>query len=353
MGNKTQNKKTQTGDAMTSRNIKTSRKLSFQQLEDRRMMTGKFPNVTANLTGGTLTITGDGYGEAIQVTETQFGGQNAIAIFPIQGEAQSGLTSAINGYNSAAVFQGVTGDVNINMQGANDVVEISANINPNYNGANDVINLSHNLNVNLGNGSNTFIMGTVHVAGKVSITGGSANDFVNIQNCKVGSYTVNNGADDLTISLGGGTNSTSVTNSDIFEDLNILDSSSTQDSIHVHSDQIGRYLYIQTGSGNDSVNLAAITATYVNLSTGAGNDIVHLGYDPTYGGNGLVNAADSIYADLGAGNDSLYFDSVSSKQGTFYGGAGTDHTYGLNSAPTWYFNGFEPIVIVPGVAKKK
>ncbi len=79
---------------MTSRKMKTSRKLSFQTLEDRSLMAG---NVTAAVQNhAALVVTGDNQDNAIEIQQV---GDGQFKILVIDG------TTKINGQTTATFFR--------------------------------------------------------------------------------------------------------------------------------------------------------------------------------------------------------------------------------------------------------
>ena len=163
---------------MTSRKINQSRKLSFQQTQNRQMMSATPGNVTTSVKNGTLTITGDNKGDAIAISQTADGKE--IGILGLSGYTTAGATT-INGSTSGLEITGVTGDININMGVGNDFVQITAD------SSKEVILPGH-LNLNLGNGSNTLQIGNVQLPGSVSITSGYGDDTVSVLALKVGTW---------------------------------------------------------------------------------------------------------------------------------------------------------------------
>ena len=346
---------------MASRKLNSQRKLGFQQLEDRRLMavdmvaatlaapkmatavTPQTPaaQVSAFLAGGVLTINGIAGNDAVTISQ------------PANSPNEFILTSTngtiFNGSNTRLDFKGVTEDINIAFQGASESLTIGAP------STIPLVSIPANLNINMGNGANSFtMMGTV-VKGRMKLTGGAGADSASIGFSRIGVATNNAGANDLTISLGGGYNNIKIENDvSVERDLNILDPSSAGDTITLAEGiTAGRYVYINTGlgDGDDYVDLAGVTAgSQLNIQTFGGNDRVFLGGQGLFGEFDPV-VADSIYLDLGAGNDLLkvggrnngdFGGGIYTQHGdTLLGGAGTDNYWNASFNPVSGVSGFE------------
>lgn len=274
---------------MTSRKNNSNRTLGFEQLEARRLMTAnliaKLPppklvpgNVTTSVSSKhVLSITGDGFFDSVALTQTA---ANTFTLTGLNG-------TTINKTHTSESFPGVTSDVDITFKGIAESLSI---------GNDSGITFAKNLNVNMGNGANSFSMAHATVKGSMTLTGGAGNDTASIQNTIIGNASVDGVANDLTIQLGGGQNNVSIGGFTTVQlDLNVLDPSSTLDTIYMGGTvNVGRYVYIVTGSGNDTVNLTGVIAgSQLNIQTGAGNDSVYLG-----GSNDWVGAG-SLYIDVG------------------------------------------------------
>ena len=294
---------------MSNRNNKLNRRLDFQALEDRRLMTASpiakvvpvkplpilTPDVTTSVSSKhVLSITGNAASDNITITQT---GANEFTVTGTNG-------TTIDKTHTSLTFQGITGDVNVTLQGGTSTTE-SVNI-----GLGSPIAFPANLNVNLGNGTNNFQMTGATVRGAMSLTGGAGHDYAFIAQSTIG--TASSGktnTNDLSINLGGGNNGLVIENGVFIQrDLNVNEENSAGDSIFIGEAgggvSVGRNLALGTGSGADYVTLAGVVVQDVmHLSTGAGNDTLNLGIygnhavDPVY--------ADQWFVDLGAGNDTL------------------------------------------------
>src|SRR5262245_41175627 len=108
-----------------SRRSATAR-LSLETLEDRHMMAG---NVTVNLSSGDLVVTGDGLGNDIVITQTVLNGAPVPGRFRIEGLNNT----RING-QAVRIFENVTDDMVINLNGGDDRVRLASlgGINSNF-----------------------------------------------------------------------------------------------------------------------------------------------------------------------------------------------------------------------------
>jgi hypothetical protein len=284
---------------MTSRKNNSNRTLGFQQLEDRRLMTAtlisKLPpggiiklapgNVTTSISSKhVLSITGDAFGDYLAITQTA---PNEFTLTGLNG-------TTINKTHTVENFTGITGDVDVTFKGIAESLSI---------GNDSGITFANNLNVNMGNGANSFSMAHATVKGSMTLTGGAGNDTVSIQNATIGNGSTDGVANDLTIQLGGGQNNVSIGDfTTVQRDLNVLDPSSTLDTIYMGGTvNVGSYVYIVTGSGNDTVNLSGVFAgSQLNIQTGAGNDSVYLGGSNDWVGAGSLNIDVGTSAGTGA-----------------------------------------------------
>jgi hypothetical protein len=355
---------------MATCKLKPTRRLGFQQLENRTLMAG---NVTAAVQHHSLIITGDKLDNDIRVAQVAAGEYTV-----------SGITTTVNGSTSAQTFSGMTGDVKINMNAGNDQVTIGSFAHG--------VSLPGNLKINLGSGSDTVFLTKTTTAGGVSITGSSGSKSLTFQTLDVGSPSFNSGKNDCTIDLPNGSNISVQTNSDIERDLTIkgtgvgagdaitldsitvqrnttIDTSKNQgDNINVDlvtidgnftidgddpgsevvtmfKTTIGDNLSIETGAGNDAVVLATSTVgKKASIETGAGDDLVRLGEVVTIFGLGpAFFDAEQISVNLGSGDDTLRLGQADTTHGGSYaGGKGNDGVFtDFTSTGKQSFTGFE------------
>jgi hypothetical protein len=300
---------------MASRKFKMGRKLGFQQLESRHLMAG---NVTAAITNHSLNLTGDNGSNQIEIEQV---GAN---LFKVNGE--NGTT--VNG--KASQQFSVTGNISANFKAGDDQLVLQGN-----SSTGGYMTLPGSVNVVLGDGKNNFDMYKAYISGNLSVTGGSGADSVDLQNGAVGLGTYNGGSNDCTMNLGGGKSDIHLNYMQIERDLFINDNSSVFDLILVEGSYVGRNASIQTGSGNDNVQINEFYCKgRLNIATGAGGDQVVLG--ETIGGLGSktpdpysqksVNV-NTLTVDMGAGNDQLDLGNMNAVTATLDGNTGNDTIY--------------------------
>jgi hypothetical protein len=306
---------------MTSHKINNSRKLSFQPLEDRQLMAA---NVTGAVSNHSLTLTGDSSSDLIEITQV------ANNQFKVSGDNGT----LING-KASQTFNNVTGNISVVFKSGFNAVTVGQENFPN---PETYTTLPGSLNVAFGNGVGSFSAFYTSIGGNLTIAGGH-NDYISLINSGVGRANVNGGNHDCNITLGNGSNTVKMQYTTVERDLLIHDiGSSSTDDIDLWGGNVGRNATLQTGVGNDMVQFNEMyIGKALNIQTGAGNDEVVLGefldtihYDPT--DNGVMPNtqwgvhADNIYADLGAGNDTLRTARVDGLA-SYNGNTGTDNLF--------------------------
>src|SRR5262249_55071273 len=102
------------------------------------------------------------------------------------------------------------------------------------------------------------------------------------------------------------------------------------DVVQIDKTTSGGYLTVSTGSGNDTIHLADTQGQWVQIHAGDGNDTAEMYRS---------RAVESLFADLGNGDDSLLIDTLSfsgfsASDVRLDGGAGTDTLNLKNLDPT-------------------
>lgn len=319
---------------MTRCNSKNSRTLSFQTLEDRQLLAG---NVSAVLSHGSLTLTGDQAGDAIQISQVA-NKTNQFTVTGLDG-------STVNGQASKTFT--ITGNISAIFKGGLDGLFVGV---PESEGNNFTM-LPGSLNVVLGNGNNTFELFNASVGGNLTVTGGSGSDNVQMQTSGIGRSNVNGGNHDCNIDLGGGINTVEMQYTSVERDLLIYNNSSSStgyvDLISLLGGYVGRNATIQTGNANEYLEINEYYfGGKLSIQTGAGNDEVVLG--ESLFENGIIPnsqygiQADSIYADLGAGDDTLHVSNLTGSA-SFNGNTGTDNLFHDAGSDNGFASGFEYI----------
>ncbi len=225
--------------ASMSHNLKRDyRKLAFQALEPRTMMTG---NVAVSVVKGDLKITGDKGGNEVAIFQTITQGQVVPGSFFINGV--NGTT--ING-GAGHVFTGVKRDFLIDLAGGNDTLTMGNDLTDNK------FIIPRSLDLKLGDGNNVLFIKGITVSDDAKITGGVNTDKYDIRG-SFGAPNVDNGLNDLTIKMGNGIGFLSLHNSLVRHDLTISTGTDTQDDvIDLSFMSIGHNATINTGAGATS-----------------------------------------------------------------------------------------------------
>lgn len=316
-------------------------RLHLELLEDRRLLAG---NVSAAMSGGNLVIDGDNAANRISVESA---GTGKIAV--------RGFQTQINGVpGGIKVFTGVTGDIQIQLDGGDDLVRVTNLITPGGvlvglgEGNDEVVTGRDKLQ-----GNDRFAgspSGPLYVKGALRLYGGEGQDLVYQSDAHIAGLGVTNlggGNDTLFTQRPGG----SAQNVDYGRNLSILPAGgddvidilgmSVEDDLTINDGSGRLYLYIRSLDvhGNFTITSAAqadsvdVSATNVRnqfvVNSGAGHDRVRLSV-----------IANKLHVNLGDGDDGCELASANVKQSTLFGGAGNDvflarYAYGVDA----YFSG--------------
>jgi len=148
------------------------RRFQFERLENRSLLAG---NVTAALSSGVLTLTGDASSNSVQVSQISSTTWKVL-----------GIATTINGSRSAQTFNGVT-DIGANLGTANDSIKVSQ------------MALTGNLTIDDSAGGSQFVQLLDVSANQISVTTGAGTDRVNVTDAST--------AGDFSISTGDGRDS--------------------------------------------------------------------------------------------------------------------------------------------------
>ncbi len=239
---------------MASHKINQSRKLSFQQLEDRQLMAANLAasmgghlsssvtpanlsgNVTAAVVNNGLTITGDGLTDIIQITQVA-GSTNK---FTVAGVSTSTSETTVNGLAQQTFT--VKGNISVNFKNGTDILLVGDATSSSY------TNLPGSLNVVYGTGfTNNLLMNKTTVGGNLHVSSGNSIDF-EIHNSVLGTQAVNGGSNDCYLSSKGW-NFILLDHTSVKRDLLIYDGSALRDQVYLTGDHVGRNATIETGRG--------------------------------------------------------------------------------------------------------
>jgi hypothetical protein len=171
--------------------------------------------------------------------------QASPGVYKVDGFVWGGDFTKVNGMSNGEVTaKGVAHDVVIALQGGGDDLEFGI-------GDQNKITVPNNLLISTGNGNETINIRDVAVGAELGIATGSGQDNVYIQGCTVG---------------------TNLVVGDAVGKVN----SNASDNITILSTSVKNELAISTGLGNDSVNIDSCAANSIYAELGAGNDSFHM-----------------------------------------------------------------------------
>jgi hypothetical protein len=362
------------------------RRLTLEHLETRAMLAG---NVSVSVSGGSLLVRGNNSSNQIAIVQLDAG---EYAVVGLNG-------TKVNGGTDPVVKSGVDNNIDIDLKKGNDVVGIGNDIEtlsqwaegfgieiPDATlpaGAPSQLKVPRNLNIrlsdgndaaaviakvdsqfiaDLGNGNDSLIVQGSKVGGDFIVRGGNGHDLLYTDGTEVArTYNAN---------MGNGRNAVELWNSSIgrsaviisgkdgdvidiadsaIEDNLIVRTGSGHDEVYAHSHGaegmvVGNNVDINTGSGNDYVDVAGDIDNLLVLVTGNGNDEVFLedleaedlvavlGSGNDYMEAVNVEIGDNALLDAGSGNDRVYIeDSIVDDVFTALMGSGNDFLEICNS----------------------
>ena len=245
-------------------------------------------NLTATMTGRTLTITGDDAANSVVIAPG--GATDAISVTPT-------VNTTLNGETAAIVFSNVR-SITVVMGAGNDRVDFAR------------INLRGNVKVRLDDGNDTVFFTGTAIRGRVAVRGGAGIDTVRAESAA------------------------------IFYGSLVVKGESENDELQFVSSQFRNRFRIEAGSGDDHVLVQSSVANEtarVDVYAGRGLDLLE-----------IVSSqfANDVFADLGLDNDRARV--VSSKftlDASMFGGLGADDVLSLEGVNTFTrlktFDGFE------------
>jgi hypothetical protein len=286
-------------------NFRKNRRLSMESLESRQLMTG---DLIAHVDStGTLNITerSGHVGEPSYVTISE----QPNGSIRVDGRNSSGGNSPINGF---PYLDFRFANLNAKLGGGNDHVYFQPGV--------KLTDVTLNLG-GPGSDTDTVDINGLSTYGNLTIDTGAGVDSIYVQNSTIGDGL---GVDNLTINAGTGIDYIQVGNTTNYQTINgslyinggTAANEADTDRIFVDLTNVRDFLTVDSGGGNDTVNLLASTAGKdISVMAGDGSDTVTLrdctAHDHLYMllGNGddvldLENArATSLYANGGAGKD--------------------------------------------------
>jgi hypothetical protein len=292
------------------------RKLCMESLEARQMMAGDAlapGNVYAHVADGHLFI---------GTYDTNLDQRIAI------GRLDNGKIRVIGlDFTNPSLVNGqryqdfnVTGDLNVNLYGGNDRVEIGGTY---WDRQHLEAPSFDNVHISLGGASNRSDLDYLQIhkietRGSMDIYTGSHDDSILIGNARIGNGF---GAETLRIDTGAGADQMSVGSTLVKGMFYIVAGASTQidrDVVSVHDTTVWYELTMATGGGDDSFFLEGVHVGGGNgivIDTGAGDDEGSLEY---------VTAQSNLQIGMGSGSDHLELDHVDAYYLKLGGGDGED-----------------------------
>jgi hypothetical protein len=275
-------------------------------------------NVNVSVSGGSLVVRGDNAANGVFISQLD---EDTYAVTGFDLGSNGNVSTRINGEaNGSLVFDGVTGDINVDLRNGNDVLGIG-------NSPEDLIALALECGFEFdfgeggGNGGETDggviaqqqVEGRLFVPRNLIVNMGGGHDAVAVSADIERSAIINTGAGDDAV---------------IFGTLPEFES-----DVHV-----GGSLIVNTGAGNDEVCATLATVDgIINVQTGAGNDGVEIGdFDAgavivgTAGGHDFValGAFDSdreVVVTSAGGNDTVFINDFTAGNVTVVTGSGNDN----------------------------
>jgi hypothetical protein len=278
-----------------------SARLGFESLEGRLMMAG---NVAVSVTGGDLVLTGDNAGNLLEIRQVQLNDAPIPGRFLVTGV--NGTT--INGQNSQ-VFQNVTDDVRINLNGGNDRVTLGQGTTV------ESFQVPDDLEINTGNGSDVVILDRITAGDDATLRTGAGADFVNVK-AVVGRAGVDFGANDLTIDTGANYDYVRMENTTVRRNVTVNTGiDNFTDVVDMLFSEIGNDTNLNTGAGNDVVNIFNVRFNDdLTVNTGTGQDDVDIDQ----------STVDELSVNLGGDSDSLELTNSVGRRATLNGGLGAN-----------------------------
>lgn len=262
---------------------------SIERLENRMMLAG---DVTAQVTGGNLVLTGDLSSNRVSIK------QISATEFEVQGQGNT----TINTNSTPFSATGVTGSITANLGAGHDSIKVSGDIAADLNittaEGNDRVTVydatvAGNLTVDAGDGHNDVYLRNIGVTGNFSVTTGTGSDEVYVARVTAAVGTVNTGEghDNLKMSRVDFSGALTVTTGD------------GTDLVNLDRLTVGGDLGVDLGPGNNDKLLARRTDVTgsANLDGGGGDQdkIVHVGLTATGSVNLNGFEVDQVLENLG------------------------------------------------------
>jgi hypothetical protein len=340
--------------------------------------------VSVELAGGAASTAATDASNLLEIANSDFGSATANGRLDVEGGPGGDvvrLRGVINYGGSISINTGPAADRLI-IGGRGPEFQIPENPVPPLE-PRDAVQLGGTLYLDAGDGPDLLVVENVLAVGNIVASGGGGDDSIRfgsgpeVEPARVGASARGDiviyggdGTDTVTVNqattvnsflanLGdaapaGAGNKLTVHNSSFSNDAAILGGAQS-DLLELRAVNLVTNLYIQTGGGNDTVDLQGtlVTAGLLTIDTSAGSDNVRVDNSNirtlalfTGDGNDTVtlsaNLIDDFFADLGAGNDSMSSESTFRLRAFVRGGPGVNTRSGSNFATggNFVFEGF-------------
>lgn len=273
---------------MSTRTKNSKTRLGVERLENRELMAG---NVFATVFNNTLYITGDANANAIDVTSRS-------GVVYVSGQHTGGPrgNTLVNGKSEVSIGN-FTGNIQVRLNGGNDTFQLYRVEDRDF----------RNIDVDMGSGELEDVnLASARFSGNVDInSNGSLRSRVSVSHGTV--------AGDVKIDTGSGNDWVAVSSS-VGRDL----------TINTNGNYLTGYEEIYVGPGEGGVIARLKIGGRLTLNTGDGVDQVSLDR----------LEVDSLFASLGAGDDTFSANTVKVKRTVSVdGGSGSDRAHTPNSSP--------------------
>jgi hypothetical protein len=303
--------------------------LSVETLEPRTVLAG---SVTASVTGGVLTITGDAQGNSIVISSGDTAGQVIIG-----GAFTQGSATRVNGNLAPVPFDDVT-DIVLDLRGGADKVlvtdlDLAGDLTGNLGAGDDLIRISNNDSAAIGfilNIGEEPTIGEVSIGGDVSLQGNDGDDTLRIEGASI--------TGNLEFTGGAGGDTVAIRNTTAF--IAEINTGPGDDLVSILESEVVDHLNIDAGPGKDWVRLNDVEAPLFELLGGPGNDQFAADLNDLTSVSGVIRTGQGndnvllrnaviqrgLTLDLGSGNDQAIIRDVE-VDGLFqlFGGNGNDY----------------------------
>jgi hypothetical protein len=278
------------------------RRLQVEGLESRALLAG---NVSVSVSSGNLSITGDDAANAVSVQQLDTGK------YFVTGFSTGGSATSINGQAQGIVVTGVTGNINVDLNGGDDTFVMTQS---------NARRLDYGGQFGFGavpaspQAPNTATTETVltRVPGNLVINTDQGNDNVGVS-ARIGNPN-NSSTGTLNLWTGSENDRVNIDDTIAGEDL-LVNTDVGNDSVHAWRARAYDYFYTQMGLGNDRLDISNFHGYHAQFFAGDGDDSVQVV-------QAQVQA--ELYINAGNGTNVVKTDAISGQNLTILSGNGND-----------------------------